>query len=67
MQRIYYNLYRSEMLEEIEQTLSEMGIRTPADLLAMSAKDLDKLKSKRGWGQFSGENTRFCEENFNKT
>lgn len=32
------------------RTLSQMGIRTPADLLAMSARDLDKLKSKRGWG-----------------
>ena len=32
------------------RTLSQMGIRTPADLLAMSAKELDKLKSKRGWG-----------------
>ena len=30
--------------------MAEMGIRTPADLLAMSVKDLDKLKSKRGWG-----------------
>ena len=30
------------------RTLSQMGIRTPADLLAMSAKELDKLKSKRG-------------------
>ena len=27
-----------------------MGIRTPADLLAMSFKELDSLKSKRGWG-----------------
>ena len=32
------------------RTLSEMGIRTPADLLAMSNYELDKLKSKRGWG-----------------
>ena len=32
------------------RTLSEMGIRTPADLLALSNFDLDKLKSKRGWG-----------------
>ena len=32
------------------RTLSEMGVRTPADLLAMSNYDLDKLKSKRGWG-----------------
>ncbi len=30
--------------------LSKMGIRTPADLLKMTNKDLDKLKSKRGWG-----------------
>jgi len=27
-----------------------MGIRTPADLLAMSSKQLDSLKSMRGWG-----------------
>ena len=27
-----------------------MGIRTPADLLAMSSKQLDTLKSMRGWG-----------------
>ena len=32
------------------RTLSEMGVRTPADLLAMSSSKLDKLKSKRGWG-----------------
>lgn len=32
------------------RTLSKMGIRTPADLLAMSFKELDSLKSKRGWG-----------------
>ena len=32
------------------RTLSEMGIRTPADLLSMSNKELDKLKSRRGWG-----------------
>ena len=32
------------------RTLSKMGIRTPADLLAMSNKQLDELKSKRGWG-----------------
>jgi helicase len=32
------------------RTLSQMGIRTPADLLAMSPKELDSLKSKRGWG-----------------
>ena len=32
------------------RTLSEMGVRTPADLLAMSNYELDKLKSKRGWG-----------------
>ncbi len=32
------------------RTLSQMGIRTPADLLAMSPKELDLLKSKRGWG-----------------
>lgn len=32
------------------RTLSEMGVRTPADLLAMSNFELDKLKSKRGWG-----------------
>ena len=32
------------------RTLSEMGVRTPADLLAMSRSELDKLKSKRGWG-----------------
>ena len=32
------------------RTLSEMGIRTPADLLSMSNIELDKLKSKRGWG-----------------
>ena len=32
------------------RTLSEMGVRTPADLLAMSSSELDKLKSKRGWG-----------------
>ena len=32
------------------RTLSEMGIRTPADLLAMSNTELDKLKSRRGWG-----------------
>ncbi len=32
------------------RTLSEMGIRTPADLLAMSNSELDKLKSRRGWG-----------------
>ena len=32
------------------RTLSEMGIRTPADLLAMSNAELDKLKSRRGWG-----------------
>ena len=32
------------------RTLSEMGVRTPADLLAMSNSELDKLKSKRGWG-----------------
>ena len=32
------------------RTLSEMGIRTPGDLLSISNKDLDKLKSKRGWG-----------------
>ena len=32
------------------RTLSELGVRTPADLLAMSNSELDKLKSKRGWG-----------------
>ena len=32
------------------RTLSKMGIRTPADLLSMSNKQLDELKSKRGWG-----------------
>jgi len=32
------------------RTLSGMGIRTPADLLAMNSVELDKLKSKRGWG-----------------
>ena len=32
------------------RTLSKMGIRTPADLLAMSSKELDSLKSLRGWG-----------------
>ena len=32
------------------RTLSQMSIRTPADLLAMSNKELDSLKSKRGWG-----------------
>ena len=32
------------------RTLSEMGVRTPADLLSMSNSELDKLKSKRGWG-----------------
>ncbi len=32
------------------RTLSEMGIRTPADLLRMSNQELDKLKSLRGWG-----------------
>tara|TARA_B100000941_G_scaffold95092_1_gene66130 strand:- start:13246 stop:15759 length:2514 start_codon:yes stop_codon:yes gene_type:complete len=32
------------------RTLSEMGIRTPADLLSMDNKDLDKLRSRRGWG-----------------
>ena len=32
------------------RTLSKMGIRTPADLLAMSSKQLDSLKSMRGWG-----------------
>ena len=32
------------------RTLSEMGIRTPADLLSMSHKEIDKLKSLRGWG-----------------
>jgi helicase len=32
------------------RTLSKMGIRTPADMLAMSSKELDSLKSKRGWG-----------------
>ncbi len=32
------------------RTLSQMGIRTPADLLAMSDKELDSLRSKRGWG-----------------
>jgi helicase len=32
------------------RTLSKMGIRTPADLLAMSFTELDSLKSKRGWG-----------------
>ena len=32
------------------RTLSEMGIRTPSDLLAMSNTELDKLKSRRGWG-----------------
>jgi helicase len=32
------------------RTLSQMGIRTPADLIAMSPKELDSLKSKRGWG-----------------
>ena len=32
------------------RTLSEMGIRTPADLLRMSNRELDKLKSLRGWG-----------------
>lgn len=32
------------------RTLSEMGMRTPADLLSISSKDLDKLKSMRGWG-----------------
>lgn len=32
------------------RTLSKMGIRTPADLLAMNFKELDSLKSKRGWG-----------------
>tara|TARA_B110001452_G_scaffold247171_1_gene233060 strand:- start:2356 stop:3390 length:1035 start_codon:yes stop_codon:yes gene_type:complete len=32
------------------RTLSQMGIRTPADLLAMSNKELDSLRSKRGWG-----------------
>ena len=32
------------------RTLSEMGIRTPADLLSMNSVELDKLKSKRGWG-----------------
>ena len=32
------------------RTLSEMGIRTPADLLSMTNKEIDKLKSLRGWG-----------------
>ena len=32
------------------RTLSEMGIRTPSDLSAMSNTELDKLKSRRGWG-----------------
>lgn len=32
------------------RTLSKMGIRTPADLLSISPMELDKLKSKRGWG-----------------
>lgn len=32
------------------RTLSKIGIRTPADLLAMNSKELDSLKSMRGWG-----------------
>ena len=32
------------------RTLSKMGIRTPADLLGMTSKQLDSLKSMRGWG-----------------
>jgi len=32
------------------RTLSKIGIRTPADLLQMSPKELDSLKSMRGWG-----------------
>jgi helicase len=32
------------------RTLSEMGIRNPADLLSMSNIEIDKLKSLRGWG-----------------
>ena len=32
------------------RTLSEMGIRTPKDLSQISSMQLDKLKSKRGWG-----------------
>ena len=32
------------------RTLAKMGIRTPADLLAMSVNEIDALKSKRGWG-----------------
>ena len=32
------------------RTLSKMDIRTPADLLTMSSKQLDSLKSMRGWG-----------------
>ena len=38
------------------RTLSEMGIRNPNDLLNMSYKELDKLKSKRGWGPILVEN-----------
>lgn len=32
------------------RTLSKMGVRTPADLLQLNNKQLDELKSKRGWG-----------------
>ena len=32
------------------RTLSKIGIRTPADFLAMSPTELDSLKSMRGWG-----------------
>jgi len=32
------------------RTLAKRGIRTPADLLGMTNKDLDAIKSLRGWG-----------------
>ena len=32
------------------RTLAKMGIRTPADLLKIDNKQLDSLKSLRGWG-----------------
>jgi helicase len=32
------------------RTLSKIGVRTPADLLALSHKELESLKSRRGWG-----------------
>ena len=42
------------------RTLSKIGVRTPADLLSLSHKELDSLKSRRGWGPLMVE--RMLEE-----